>query len=101
MIQNFKSGSPHLIFAYGASDPKPDLDISYHGSENRGTQQVLLISGAVNKEQDVEGIETMEFLLENVSSCSKLFTLCVLTDSFEYRVFRHIFRLLTLLITAN
>ena len=68
-----------MIFAYGKSDPLPGKDAGYHGVDNKGTKQALLISGATNKEQDVQGLETMDFLVENVSGpCSNNTVPCFL-----------------------
>ena len=61
-----EEGSPFVIYAYGEFDPKPGSDISYHGTSNRGTRQAVLISGAINKEEVVENVETIDFLVENV-----------------------------------
>ena len=55
-----------MIYAYGVSDPLPGKDVGYHGAQFRGTRQALLISGATNKEQFIENIETYDFMVENV-----------------------------------
>ena len=55
-----------MIYAYGTVDPLPGKDVSYHGAQNRGTRQAVLISGAINKEDIIENVETLDFLVENV-----------------------------------
>ena len=80
VLCNLKEGSPHLIVAYGKSDPLPGKDIGYHGLDSRDTKQVVLISGAINKEEDFGELETYDFMVENVTSL----TLCLLIKIFLF-----------------
>ena len=59
-------GSPHVIFAWSDQDPAPGQDISYHGATNRGTKDVILISGPKKDEQVFTNLEELHFPIENV-----------------------------------
>ena len=61
-----EQGSPHAIFAWSDQDPAPGQDISYHGATKRGVREVVLISGAKNKEDPISDVEVLDFTINKV-----------------------------------
>ena len=60
-----KKGSPYVIYAFGAADPAPGADISYHQS-NRGSQVLNLISAPKLTTVNVPNLEVIPYTLSNV-----------------------------------
>ena len=61
-----EEGSPHVIFSWSDQDPAPGQDISYHGATNRGTKDVILLSGPKNEQEVFANLEELHFPIENV-----------------------------------
>ena len=64
--KTIEEGSPHIIYAWSDQDPAPGQDISYHGATKRGNREVVLISGAKNKEDQIPDVEVMDFSINKV-----------------------------------
>ena len=61
-----EEGSPHVIFAWSDQDPAPGQDIYYHGATKRGVKDIVLISGAKNKEDPIPDVEIVDFAINKV-----------------------------------
>ena len=69
---NIETGTPYLIFAWG--DISDNNEASYHGSTNRGSKTVPLISSANSKPKiNMNEVETVEFRV-NVNKCFLFFS---------------------------
>lgn len=57
---DIEQGTPHVIFAWGTK--KPESDISYHDTTNRGSQVIPLISSLNLKvDLNINQLETKEY----------------------------------------
>lgn len=76
VLNKLKSGSPHVIFAWGDSVPAANMDITYHHA-NRGTMVFPFLNVKQYESKALEDdIEKITFTTSNVrNSClSSIFT---------------------------
>lgn len=63
-----EQGSPYVIYAFGQTDPPRGGDVGYHGSTNRGTRAINLISMPKTRDVGVSNLETFDLNIESVTA---------------------------------
>ena len=62
----FKNGSPNVIFAWGTEPFNPQNEIRYHTPSQRGSKQVVILSGLLKYKAEIQNLETIDFNIKNV-----------------------------------